>query len=455
MAKLSSSSLAFTVQRREPELVCPAEPTPREHKLLSDIDDQETLRFQIPFIQFYHRNPSMQGKDPVKVIREALAKALVFYYPYAGRLWEGHNGKLMVDCTGEGILFIEADADVTLDEIGSDALQPPFPCFDELLYDVPDSDGMQNRPLMLIQITRLKCGGFIFALRLNHVISDGTGIAQFMSAVAELARGCATPTTPPVWERHLLNANDPPRVTCKHNEYDEVEEVVNLSDNMVERSFFFGGNEISSLYKLLPLHLHRCSRFELLTASLWRCRTLALNLNPNEEVRMMCCANVRSKFNPPLPSGYYGNAFVFPAAKTTAGQLCGNPLEYAVELVKEAKASVTEEYVKSVASLMVINGKKRVKFPMRGSYLISDLKHMGYRDVDFGWGKAEFGGLAKAIGPISFIISAKDKKGQVGAVVPVCLPAPAMERFAKELDKMLIHPTYEISKPNFINIASA
>ncbi|OMO57439.1 Transferase [Corchorus capsularis] len=452
MAKLSSSSLKFTVQRCEPELVCPAKPTPREYKLLSDIDDQESLQFQFPIIQFYHHSLSMQGKDPVKVIREALAKALVFYYPYAGRLWEGHTGKLMVDCTGEGILFIEADADVTLDEIASDALQPPFPCFDELLYEVPGSDGMLNCPLMLIQITRLKCGGFIFALRMNHVISDATGLAQFMSTVADMARGCASmPSIPPVWERHLLDANDPPRVTCKHNEYDEVEEGDHeafLSDNMVERSFFFGGDEISSLYNLLPLHLRRCTKFELLTASLWRCRTFALNLNPNEEVRLMCIVNVRSKFNPPLPSGYYGNAFVFPVAKTTAGQLCRNPLEYAVELVKEAKASVTGEYVKSVASLMVIN-VKRLKFPMRGSYLISDVRHMGFRDLDFGWGKAEFGGLAKAIGPISFIISAKDKKGEVGALVPVCLPAPAMERFAKELEKMLMHPTYE-SQPNFI-----
>ncbi|OMP14140.1 hypothetical protein COLO4_00259 [Corchorus olitorius] len=286
---------------------------------------------------------------------------------------------------------------------------------------------------------------------MNHVISDGIGLAQFMSTVAEMARGCAsTPSIPTVWERHLLDANDTPRVTCKHNEYDEVEEDDHEafhSDNMIERSFFFGGDKMTSLYKLLPLHLRRCTKFELLTASLWRCRTFALNLNPNEEVRLMCIVNVRSKFNPPLPSGYYGNAFVFPAAKTTAGQLCGNPLEYAVELVKEAKASVTEEYVKSVASLMVINGK-RLKFPMRGSYLVSDVRHMGFRDLDFGWGKAEFGGLAKAIGPISFIISAKDKKGEVGALVPVCLPVPAMERFAKELEKMLIHPTYE-SQSNF------
>ena len=147
----SSTSLAFMVHRNEPELIAPAKPTPHGYKQLSDIDDQEGLRFQIPVIQFYRYNPSMQGKDPASVIREALAHALVFYYPFAGRLREGPHRKLMVDCTGEGVMFIEADADVTLEQFG-DALQPPFPCMEELLYDVPGSGGVLNCPLLLIQV---------------------------------------------------------------------------------------------------------------------------------------------------------------------------------------------------------------------------------------------------------------------------------------------------------------
>ena len=85
------------------------------------------------------------------IIREALAQALVYYYPFAGRLRDGPNRKHIVDCTGEGALFIEADADVTLEEFG-DTLQPPFPCLDELLYDVPSSQGMLNSPLLFIQV---------------------------------------------------------------------------------------------------------------------------------------------------------------------------------------------------------------------------------------------------------------------------------------------------------------
>ncbi|KAM7529933.1 hypothetical protein LguiB_033343 [Lonicera macranthoides] len=44
------------VRRHESELIAPSKPTPHEFKLLSDIDDQRNLRFQIPLIQFYPSN---------------------------------------------------------------------------------------------------------------------------------------------------------------------------------------------------------------------------------------------------------------------------------------------------------------------------------------------------------------------------------------------------------------
>jgi hypothetical protein len=152
MAGAATSSLVFTVRRCKPELVAPAKPTPHEFKQLSDIDDQEGIRIHVPVMHFYRYNPSMHGKDPVKVIREALAQTLVFYYPFAGRLREGPGRKLVVECTGEGVMFIEADADVTLQQFGDAHLQPPSPCMEDLLFDVPGSGGILNCPLLLIQV---------------------------------------------------------------------------------------------------------------------------------------------------------------------------------------------------------------------------------------------------------------------------------------------------------------
>ena len=438
-------SLVFQVNRSEPQLITPAKPTPRETKMLSDIDDQEGLRCQVPFIIAFKNNPSMsKRKDPVQVvIREALGRALVHYYPLAGRLREGHNRKLMVDCNGEGVLFVEATAGVTLEEIG-DAIQPPCPLLEEFLCDVPGSDGILGCPLLLIQVTLLRCGGFIFALRLNHTICDAAGLVQFMNTVGEMAQGKNEPSIPPVWEREVLNARDPPRITCMHHEF---EEIIDYSDQssaaaeMVQKSFYFGPNEITALKKHLPLHLSTCSTFDLITSCLWKCRTVALEHNPKQVVRVSCIVNARGKRNNVrLPFGYYGNAIAYPAAVSEAKQLCENPLGYAVELVMKAKAEMNEEYLRSVADLMVIRG--RPQYALTGNFMVTDNSRSGFGELDFGWGKPAFSGPAKALSPVSFYVQHKKEK-EDGILVAVCLPLKSMERFQQEFKRMTCSETLE------------
>ncbi|XP_057807285.1 benzyl alcohol O-benzoyltransferase-like [Salvia miltiorrhiza] len=430
-------TLNFKVARKNPELITPAEPTPHELKLLSDIDDQEGLRFQTPVIQFYRSNPCAAGKDPVKVIRDAIAKALVFYYPFAGRLRERGDRKLVVECTGEGVVFVEADADVALQQLG-DALYPPFPYLNKLLHHLPATAGILHCPLLLIQVTRLTCGGFVLAIRLNHTLSDAAGIVQFMSAMGELARGAEAPLIQPVWERHLLSARNPPRMTCTHYEYgDNTEGSTIPADNMVERSFVFTAADISALRSILPPHLGRCTTFEIAVACTWRSRAISLYQDPNEEIRISCLVNCRKLFNPPLPEGYYGNAIVYPAAVTTAERLCTNPLQYAVELVRSTKAQAAEEYVRSVADLMVMSG--RPAFRVAGTYIVSDLRWAGFSKVEFGWGPAAYGGLAQCgidlvPGVVSYALPYQDTKGMV---LTMSLPPNAMDKFINELHKLL------------------
>ncbi|KAH9741650.1 Hydroxycinnamoyltransferase13 [Citrus sinensis] len=373
-------SQGLLVTRKAPELIVPERPTPREVKQISDIDDQESLRFQIPLLFFYKNDPSpsMQGRDPVKVIREAISKALVFYYPLAGRLKEGYNRKLMVECNAEGVLFIEADANFTLEQLRDD-VQPPCPYLNQLIYDVPGSEGILGCPLLLIQVTRLTCGGFIFAIRFNHTMCDAFGLVQFLKAIEDMARGERSPTLFPIWQRQILNARNPPQVTCIHHEYDAINTNEVPSDNMAHKSFFFSLKGIKALRNQLPFHLKDCSTFELLLAFLWKCRTIALKLQPEEIAKVCCIVNVRGKrYEMDIPPGYYGNAFTFSAVCSKAEQLCKNPIGYAVELVKKAKAQMNEEYIRSAGDLMVIKGR-RIKFSTRGNFIVSDLRNLLYK----------------------------------------------------------------------------
>ena len=74
-----------------------------------------------------------------------------------------------------------------------------------------------------MQVTRLICGGFILAVRLNHTMADAPGLSQFLGAVAELARGAPTSSVLPVWKRELLEGrNQQQHTALVHGKLDEV-----------------------------------------------------------------------------------------------------------------------------------------------------------------------------------------------------------------------------------------
>ncbi|KAI5424183.1 hypothetical protein KIW84_030411 [Lathyrus oleraceus] len=292
-----------------------------------------------------------------------------------------------------------------------------------------------------------------------HTIGDGVGLKQFMNAWAEMARGAHQPSIQPVWHRELLMARDPPRITCNHREYEQILPPNTIKEEditpIVHQSFFFKPLDIARIRLLVPFHLSQCTAFDLITACFWYCRTKALRLDPEEEVRMMVIVNARSRFIAKHSSfvGYYGNCFAFSAALTTAGKLCGNSLGYALELIRKSKDEVTEEYMQSVADFMVI--KERCLFTTVNSCIISDLTRAKFREVNFGWGEGVYGGVAQGgAGPFpgaTYIVPHKNAKGEECLMLPICLSSEVMKRFAKELDEILgsqNHPTMSVS--NFV-----
>ncbi|KAG8088079.1 hypothetical protein GUJ93_ZPchr0010g11246 [Zizania palustris] len=450
----------FMAHRRQAELVTPARPTPHEYKALSDIDDQLELRYYTAGVEFFRRcdaagDDAAAGDDPVMIIRAALAEALVSFYPLAGRLRElpGGGGKLLVECTAEGVVFVQADADVRLEEL-SQPLALPEPFVKEFMCcdQVGQRDVVVGKPLIFIQVTRFRNNeGFAIGYHFCHSITDAFGVAQLLDAVYRLVRGEQI-TNPPVWERELLSARAPPRVTHEHPAYEPLPVAAAAAEDVLLtmpleamapiRSFRLGPTEMAALRRQVPAGLlQSATMFVLVTAALWRCRTAALGYGPSQRVRVLVVSSARWnwKRDTPLPRGFYGNTFIPLIAEATAGELCGRPLAHAVELVQKAKFSVTDEYMQSFVDMLVQRGRPSI--PLDWTYAVADTgglgRMMGATKLAGGWERAG-GGITAAGRKItasrySYYERCKGATGVESAVVTMCLPAAAMERFAREI----------------------
>lgn len=307
----------------------------------------------MPGVFVYRGGPARGDDDPVDVIGRALSEALVHYYPLAGRFREVEGGKLVVDCTGEGVLFAEADAD--------------------------------------------------------------------------LARGLPAPAVAPSWSRGLLDA---PHI--KHDVAPPLPFPAHGSDEPVMRSFVFRFADIASLKKRLP-GAPAATTFEVLAALLWRARTVALALPPGEVARLGIIASFRRNGALRLPTGYYGNACVPLRAAAPADDMGGSSLGDVVEMIQKAKA--TAAHVRSAADMLALHGPPPFDSP--NMFLLSDLRHVGFHRVDFGWGEPVYGGPSQVHLGGTFFVSVKDGDGEDAVAVPVTLPRTAMGRFAAEIETSL------------------
>ncbi|KAE8791112.1 10-deacetylbaccatin III 10-O-acetyltransferase [Hordeum vulgare] len=133
--------------------------------------------------------------DPVQTVKKAVSMALVHYHPMAGRLVAGADDRELIHiaCTGEGVSFVDASASCTRDQVSTSPL-----LVRDLTLHYPADYCRPAKPLLLMQVTEFACGGFTVGVTWNHVVADGAGMAQFLQAVGELARGMPAPSVVPI-----------------------------------------------------------------------------------------------------------------------------------------------------------------------------------------------------------------------------------------------------------------
>ncbi|CAO1940778.1 unnamed protein product [Urochloa humidicola] len=417
-------------QHGEPSLVPPAGETPRGSYYLSNLDQNIAVIVQT----VYCFKAAEDGRDAGDVLRESLAKVLVHYYPLAGRLAISAEGKLAVDCTGEGAVFVEAEVDCAMADIG-DVAEPDPSVLGKLVYSVPGAKNILEMPLLAAQVTKFKCGGFVLGLAINHCMFDGVGAMQFVNSWGETARGLPL-SLPPALDRDVLRARHPPRPEFPHHEFAQVTDDAdaNAGDGeppLLYRSFRFTPASIARLKAMAPLEGRACTAFEALAGFVWSARTRALGFAPSRRSKLLFAVDGRPRFSPPLPAGYFGNAIVLTTASCAAGELAAAPAA-AVRLVRGAVEAVTDAYMRSAVDYFEVT---RARPSLASTLVITAWSRLPFRAADFGWGPpAAYGPAALPEKEVALFLSCGEERG--GVRVLLGLPEAAMAEFQRLVEEV-------------------
>ncbi|XP_010479240.1 PREDICTED: shikimate O-hydroxycinnamoyltransferase-like [Camelina sativa] len=419
-------------------IVRPAAETPTTNLWNSHVD-LIIAKYHTPSVYFYRPTGASNFFDP-QVLKDALSKALVPFYPMAGRLKKDNDGRIEIDCNGAGVLFVVADTPSVIDDLGEFA---PSLTLRQLIPDVDYSVGVHTLPLLVLQVTFFKCGGASLGVGMQHHVADGFSGLHFINTWSDMARGLDL-TIPPFIDRTVLRARNPPQPAFHHVEYqpsptmripsstqgldDTTVSIFKISRDMLvalKTKSKQDGNTVSY------------SSYEVLAGHVWRSVCKARGLPDDQETKLYVAIDGRSRLRPQLPPGYFGNVIFSATPLTFAGDLLSKPTWYAAVLIHDVIVRMDDKYLRSALDYLemqpdlsaLVRCASTYKCPNLG---ITSWVRLPMYDADFGWGRPIFVGPgAIAYEGLSFLLPSPTNDGSLS--LAISLQSEHMKLFEKFL----------------------
>ncbi|XP_047095468.1 putrescine hydroxycinnamoyltransferase 1-like [Lolium rigidum] len=380
-------------------MLTPSEETPRHGLWLTPIDLSWASTGHTPTVHLYRSDAggAVDGFFDVARLKAALAKALVAFYPLAGRLGVDTEGRPQIDCAGQGVLFVVAHSALTVDELSSFQPSPEL----KRLF-VPRVEEYSPSLMCGVQVNLLKCGGVALGVAMHHIAVDAIGAFHFFRTWSAFCRdgdAAATALERPCHDRTLLRARSPPVIHpdaltlfCPPKEQQPPSEEPMPSPGAVANQIFtLSKDQVAALKRACT---SGASTFCAVSAHVWRCVCAARQLPPDATARLIFPANVRGSVRPPLPDSYFGNGIIMLSVTGKVQDITsGEQLDSVACRIRGAIRRMDDEMVRSAIDYMEIAGSQSQTDAPTGSVPPeTDLRVVSWKGTlvygtDFGWGK--------------------------------------------------------------------
>ncbi|XBI21464.1 hypothetical protein VPH35_062579 [Triticum aestivum] len=354
--------------RREVEavdscMVTPMEQTPSHGLWLSPLDLATVSIGLIPTVYFYSSSSGVVDDffDVARLKLTALAKALVPFYPLAGRIGVDGGGRAEVHYAGQGALFVVARSDLTVD--GLVDCQPSPELRRLFVPRFEDSPSI----MCAIQVTFMGCGGVILGTALHHAAVDAASVFHFFKTCAALDLPCH--------DRTLLRARTPPMVHpdaftvfCPKLSLSET------SGPVVSEIFAVSKDQVAALKRACTSSGDggRVSTFVAVSAHVWRSMCAARRLPPDAAAA-----------GPLLR-----DAIITLGTAGKVRDIGSEELAFVAGRINGAVRRMDDELVRSAIDYLEMNGGKQPAGTLPETELrVFSWLGIPMYDADFGWGK--------------------------------------------------------------------
>ncbi|XP_057512828.1 stemmadenine O-acetyltransferase-like [Actinidia eriantha] len=371
------------------ETIKPSSPTPhhlRSFKL--SLTDQTVPPMHLQLVYFYATSiegGSERGENGVDAersqrLKKSLSETLTRFYPVVGRI----RDHLSIDCNDEGVDFLEARVNCPISEVLE---RPRNEMMKHFVPTQPTMELLVKAPLLLVQANFFPCGGMALGICISHKIADAASYCEFVKAWASMALGSPSAVLPDFTSAF---ARFPPIDQFSDPKLTMLTSFLKQPRNVATSRFVFEASKIAELKaKAASMSIQCPTRFEAVTALLWKCIILASRSrsgSPQPSV-LIAGINMRPRLVPPFPHHSFGNVLgqLRVVVEEQEREIDLSNLLCRIRKGIEESSSSSSNSNSNGSSKEV--GNRQIKMDDMVLYALSSWCRFPLYEADFGWGK--------------------------------------------------------------------